>query len=137
MPAGNGKKGEKNYDFFFFLLKYEIMAFLFTLIAFVFVAAVFIFILIPSKVLSIISLAVSVIVLIIVSAKAGKDSGSVITGGMVALIFAAIRAFLAIVFGMVPLLSVRTPFEIITGFLIGVIGGIIGAGNNLGRRRYR
>lgn len=118
-----------------FFIRYVLMALMLTAVSFAVLAVVYIFIDIPSNVLEIVTLAISVVVLLIVSFAVGKESAIPLTAGCVGLIYAAVRCLLAVIFGFVPFLSVRTPFELVTGFLIGMIGGILGSSG--GRRRTR
>lgn len=130
------KKGDAGLLFFF--LRYVLIALGLTVAAFVAVGAVYIFVDIPAKTLEIIALAVSVLVSLAVSFVVGRASAAPVTGGCVVLIYAFLRCAVSVIFGFTPLLSVRTPFELITGFLVGLIGGILGSGGtSRRRRRYR
>ncbi len=129
-------KKEKDFELLYFFLRYEIMAIILTVIAFALVAIVYIFLDIPGDVMELITLIISVIVSLVVSFIAGKDTASVITGGCVILIFAFLRCFISIIFGFTPILSLRTPFELASGFIIGIIGGIAGCGTTR-KRRFR
>ena len=129
-------KKEKDFELLYFFLRYEIMAIILTVIAFALVAVVYIFLDIPKEVMELITLIISVIVSLVVSFIAGKETASVITGGCIILIFAFIRCLVSIIFGFTPVLSLRTPFELASGFIIGIIGGIAGSGTNR-KRRFR
>jgi len=121
-----------------FFVRYVLMALILTAVAFVLVAVVYIFVDIPSNVLGTITLIVSVAVSLMVSFAVGKETAIPLTAGCVVLIFSAIRCILAVLFGFMPVFSIRTPFELVTGFLIGMIGGILGNSNSRRRRRrYR
>ena len=110
----------------------------FALVAFLFVAAVYLFVPFSPLVLKVITAAVSVCVILIISYTSSKEAASVLTGGITALIYSVLHSFFAVVFGVIPLLSVRTPFMILTGFLIGLIGAVFGGGSKIRRRRrYR
>ncbi len=131
-------KEKKDAGIVLFFMRYVLMALALTAIAFAFLGIVYIFVDIPQKALSITTLGVSVIVSLVVSFVVGKDTAAPVTGGCIVLIFSLIRIIFSIVFGLTPILSLRTPFELITGFLIGLIGGILGSsGGNRRRRRYR
>lgn len=129
-------KKEKDYELLYFFLRYEIMAVMLTAVAFALVAIVYVFLDIPANIMELITLIISVIVSLIVSFIAGKETASVITGGCVILIYALLRCLISIIFGFTPILSLRTPFELATGFIVGIIGGIAGCGTTR-KRRYR
>ena len=120
-----------------FFLRYVLMALGLTAVAFAVLAAVYIFVDIPVHALEIITLVVSVIVALVVSFMVGKDSATPLSGGCVTLVYTFLRCAVSVIFGFTPILSVRTPFELITGFLIGLLGGILGSGGGNRRRRYR
>ena len=129
------KRGE---GLFFFFMRYVLMMLGVTLVAFAVLAAVYIFVDVPKKTLGIIALGASILAALIVSFVAGKESGSAVTGGCASLIFACIRCVLSVAFGFMPILSFRAPFELATGFLIGLLGGILGrTGEGRRKRRYR
>lgn len=132
------KSKKRDTGLLFFFLRYVLTAFGLTLAAFAVIAVVYIFADIPAKTLEMISLAVSFAVSLAVSFAVGKASAAPVTGGCVVLIYAFLRCAVSVIFGFTPLLSVRTPFELITGFLVGLIGGILGSGGTTRRRRrYR
>ena len=131
-------KEKKDAGIVLFFLRYALIALGLTMAAFVLLGIVYIFVDIPSKALEITTLVISVIVSLVVSFIAGKDTAAPVTGGCVVLVFALLRCILSIIFGFTPILSLRTPFELVTGFLIGLTGGILGSsGGNRRRRRYR
>lgn len=131
-------KEKKDAGFVLFFLRYVLMALVMTVAVFVLLGIFYIFVDIPAKALGITTLVVSVLVSLVVSFIVGKDTAAPVTGGCVVLMFALLRCILSIVFGFTSVLSLRTPFELITGFLIGLIGGILGSsGGNRRRRRYR
>ena len=129
---------KKDHGFITFFLPFVAIGFVLTLIAFLFLAVVYRFVPLSSAVLKVITAVISVCVLLIISYLSAKEAASVITGGITALIYSVIHSIFAVLSGSVPLLSVRTPFIIATGFLIGLIGAIFGDGSVRGRRRrYR
>ncbi|MBQ3053643.1 MAG: hypothetical protein IJC89_01910 [Clostridia bacterium] len=128
----------KDYNMFSLFMPFVGMAFLLTIIGFFAVGLVYIFVPFSVWMLKIISLVISIISLVIVTCVAGRRTASVFTGGIIALIYSVIRWIIAVATGSLYILSFRSPFVIISGFLIGIIGGIIGTGTATRRkRRYR
>ena len=131
-------KSAKDTGMIGFFLRYVFIALAATAVCFAAVAAVYVFVPFSANTLRLVALIISVLVTLFVGGKAGKDSASVLTAGVTGLIYALLRSVISIAAGFTPLLALRTPFEIITGFLVGIIGGIFGAGTTKRRRRrYR
>ncbi len=132
------QKGNKNYGFAAFLIPFVVLAFALTIAVMLVLALLYMFIPFSESVLEIITMVSSIIIVFVVSCLAGKASGSVLTSGIVGLVYTVIRSIIAVALGVVPLLDIRTLFIIITGFLIGILGGILGSdGGRKKRRRYR
>ena len=125
---------KRNHDLAAFVLPYVIRAFALTFAAFFVVAAVYLFVPFGAGALKVITAVISVIVILTVSYSASKASESVLAGGITALIYSVIHSLAAVIFGIIPFLSVRTPFIIVTGFLSGLIGGVFGGGGRMKRR---
>ncbi|MDP4118276.1 MAG: TIGR04086 family membrane protein [Bacillota bacterium] len=130
------KKSSEGFVAFF--LPYAALEFIFTIVAFAVVALIYVFIPLSDGILRIITIVISVVVMFIVSASVGRETASAISGGIIALIYTLVRYIISISFGFVPFLSIKTPFVIATGFLIGIMGGILGSSTRPRRRRkYR
>ncbi len=127
---------QRDYELLFFFLKYVLLALAVLLGLFSVLAIIYIFVDIPQITLKYITLGIFVVSTLVASFKAGRDSASIITGGFVGMIFMLIRCIISIIAGFTPLLSLRTPFEVASGFLIGVIAAIAGCGA-IKKRRYR
>ena len=129
---------ERDFGVLAFFLPYTLLGIALTFVALLLLSAVYLFIPFSPRILKFIAAAVSVCVILIISYSSSKESGSVLTGGITALIYSVIHSLLAVIFGVIPFISVRTPFVIATGFLIGFIGAVFGGGREIGRRRrYR
>ena len=136
MKEKNGRFKDLGLIFFFF--RYLLFAVAATLAVLILLALVYLFMDISKNNLEITALVLSVIVGLVVSFFAGKESASSLTGGVVVFLYALLRCIVAVATGNAPLFSIRTPFELVTGFLVGIIGGIMGAGRDSSRRhRYR
>ena len=129
---------KRDFGVLAFFLPFTLLGMVLTLAAFLLVAAIYLFVPFSPLILKVITAAVSVCVILIISYTSSKEAASVLTGGITALIYSVLHSFFAVVFGVIPLLSVRTPFMILTGFLIGLIGAVFGGGSKIRRRRrYR
>ena len=121
-----------------FFLPYIVLSFLLTIGAFFVVGLVYTFIPIPEQALEPTALVITVAVLVVMSFSVGRATSQAgwLSGSILTLIYTVIMCLFGLITGNMP--WIKVPFIIITGFLIGALGGVLGINTRPKRpRRYR